>query len=133
MASTLRQTASAVAALAFVALVALTLVVALVTRSWEGLEAIVVTPLLIAVALLGAWVCLLSLALLRRRSWAPWATTATFLLASVVTGAALIDTVHRVVVDQTAPIVHLVLPGGLFGLATSVVYLVARDRNRRIR
>ncbi len=133
MASPLRRIPSAVAALAFVALVVLTLVVALVTRSWVGLEAALVTPLVIAVAVLGVWVSLLSLALVRRRNWAPAATIATFILASVVTGGALVDTFRRVVVNQSAPIVHLVLPGGLFGVAASVLYFVARDGDRPVR
>jgi DMSO reductase anchor subunit len=130
MASPRRRTVSAVVALAFVAVLVVTLVVALVTRPWDGLEAVVIPALVVAVAVLGAWVLLLSVALVRGRSWARQATMATFLLASVVAGVALLDTVQRALVDRTAPLVHLVLPGLLFALAASVVRLVAGDRGR---
>ncbi len=130
MASPRRSTVSALAALAFVAVLVVTLVVALVTRSWIGLEAAFIPALVIAVAVVGAWVSLLSVAVVRHHSWAPPATSMTFLLASVVTGATLVDRVQRTLIDETAPIVHLVLPALLFGLATSVVLLVVRERGR---
>lgn len=131
MASPRRSTVSVLAALAFVAVLVLTLVVALVTRSWIGLEAAFIPVLVIGVAVVGAWVSLLSVALVRDRSWAPPATGITFLLASVVTGATLVDTVQRTLIDDTAPIVHLVLPTLLFVLATSVVLLLAVGGNGR--
>ena len=115
------------AALGFVALVAATFVVALFTRSWAGLEAAVIPPLVAGIVVLAAWVSVLSVALVRGRRWATWATLVTFFLAAVATGTALSDTARRTLVHKTAPFGHLVLPALLFGTAALVVLLTIRD------
>ena len=120
--------ATVVAALGFVALVAVTLVVALLSRSWDGLEAVAVAPLVVGVVILTVWVSVLSVALVRGRLWA---TLVTFLLAGVTAGVAFLDTADRTLVDQTAPVGHLALPVLLLGTAGAVVSLVLRDLGTR--
>ncbi len=122
------------AAFAFVAVMGVTAVVAAFTRSWElGLDWKSVSVVFgVGIAVLGGWVSLLSKGLLRGRRWAKWAMLVTFLLAAVATGAALLDTTDRTLVNPTAPVVHLVLPALLFVSAASVVTLVIRDLVTRV-
>ena len=123
-----RGTALAIfAAVAFVALVVVTVIVADTRRTFDGFAEPLVRTLLTATAVLGIWVALVSIALAQGRGWARPVMIATFGLAGLVTGAALFDTTRRVLVESSAPAVHVVLPALLFGLATTVVYLVARD------
>ena len=119
------------AVLGFVALVAVTFLVALNTRSWAGLEAAFIPPFVAGIVLLAAWTSALSVALVRGRRWATWATLVTFVLPAVATGAAFFDTARRTLLHQTAPISHLLLPAQLFGTATTVVSLAIRDLGTR--
>ncbi|MDP9418696.1 MAG: hypothetical protein M3P53_00775 [Actinomycetota bacterium] len=123
------------AAFAFVAVMGVTAVVAVFTRSWElGLDWKSVAVVFgVGIAVLGGWVSLLGMGLLRGRRWAKWAMLVTFLLAAVATGAALWDTADRTLVNPTTtPVGHLVLPALLFVSAASVVTLVIRDLVTRV-
>jgi hypothetical protein len=102
-----------------------TLWVALNTRSWDGFEAVVIPPLIVGVALAAGWACVLGGGLLVQWTWARWWALLTFVVVSGFSGLALFDTVGRVVDGGATPVRHLVAPGSLFTVATSIVLLLA--------
>lgn len=103
-----------------------TLWVALDTRSWDGLEAVLIPPLVAGVALGAGWACVLGVGLLSQWSWARSRALLTFVTVGVFSGLVLIDVVRRLVSSGGAPIRHLIAPASLFAVATSIVLLLAR-------
>jgi hypothetical protein len=102
-----------------------TLWVALTTRSWDELEAVLIAPLIVGGAIAAGWTCLLGVALLVRWTWSRWPALLTFVVVSAVSGWASFDTARRVVDGGTTPVRHLAAPASLFTVATSIVLLLA--------
>jgi DMSO reductase anchor subunit len=130
VAGTPRSRTALAAALAFLAAAigVATLWVALDTRSPDGLEAVVVPPLVLGVALAAGWACVLGVGLLGHWSWARRGALLTFLVVGALSGSALADTIGRVVDGDTTPLRHLLAPASLFAVATSIVLLLAFAR-----
>lgn len=105
-----------------------TLWVALHTRSWGGLEAVVIPWLIVGVAIAAGWACLLGVGLLVPWTWARSWALLTFVVVSAFSGLTLFETVGRVVDGGTAPVRHLAAPASLFTVATSIVLLLASAR-----
>ncbi len=105
-----------------------TLWVALNTRSWDELEAVLIPPLMVGVALAAGWACLLGVALLLHWTWARWWALLTFVVVSAFSGWAFVDTARRVVDGGAAPVRHLAAPASLFAVATSIVLLLVLAR-----
>lgn len=106
----------------------MTLWVALDNRPWDELEAVLIPPLIVGVALSAGWACLLGVGLLVQWTWARWSALLTFVVVSAFSGLALVDTAGRVVDGGTTPIRHLAAPASLFTVATSIVLLLAFAR-----
>jgi hypothetical protein len=102
-----------------------TLWVALDTRSSNELEAVLIPPLIVGVALAAGWACLLGIGLLVQRTWARRWALLTFMIVSAFGGWAHLDTARRVGDGGTTPVRHLAAPASLFTVATSIVLLLA--------
>ena len=102
---------------------------ALSTRSWDELEAVVVPPLILGVTLAAGWGCVLGIGLLGQSPWAKRWALLTFMVVSAFSGLALVYAAGRVLADGPTPVSHLVVPAGLFVVATSIVWLVGADRS----
>lgn len=109
-----------------------TLWVALSTRSWDELEAVLMPPLIVGVAVAAGWACLLGVGLLLHWTWARWWALRTFVVVGALSGLALFDTAGRLVDGGSTPLRHLAAPAGLFTVATSIVLLLtfAREHDR---
>jgi hypothetical protein len=107
-----------------------TLWFALDTRSWNGLEAVLVAPLIVGTGLAAGWVCVLGVGLLVQWSWARWWALLTFVVVSAFSGVALADTVRRVMDGGTTPVRHVAAPAGLLAVAMSIVLLLTREVER---
>jgi hypothetical protein len=105
-----------------------TLWIALNARSSDELEAVLIPPLIVGVAVAAGWACLLGVGLLVHWSWARWWALLTFVVVSAFSGLALLDTAGRVVDGGTTPLRHLAAPASLFTVATSIVVLLAFAR-----
>jgi hypothetical protein len=105
-----------------------TLWVALDTRSSDELEAVLIPPLIVGVAIAAGWACLLGVGLLVQWTWARRWALLTFMVVSAFAGWALFDTARRVVDGGTTPVRHLASPASLSTVATSIVLLLAFAR-----
>ncbi len=114
---------------AFVVVVFVALVVALRSRSWDGLEAVVIPVLLAGAVALETWVLVLSIALAGNRRRARSAFVLTFAAATVLAGVATVDVVRRAFIEDSAPGRHVVLPALLLGLASSAAFLATAARH----
>jgi hypothetical protein len=101
-----------------------TLGVALSTRSWDELEAILVPPLILGVALAAGWACVLGVGLLVQWTWARRWALLTFMVVSALSGLALSDAAGRVSDGGSTPVRHLAAPASLFTVATAIVLLL---------
>jgi hypothetical protein len=107
-----------------------TLWFALDTRSWDGLEAVLVPPLIVGTGIAAGWACVLGVGLLVQWSWARWWALLTFVVVSAFSGVALFDTVRRLVDGGTTPVRHVIAPASLLVVAMSIVLLLTREVER---
>lgn len=113
------------------ALLVVALLVALNTRDWVGLEAVVIPPLVFGLAALWVWVCVLSAAVFRQRGWGWAGLLITFVPATLASGWAFLDTTRRILVSPGPPLSHLVLPAALFVVGVlAVAVALAEPRSR---
>jgi hypothetical protein len=96
----------------------------------DELEAVLVPPLIVGVALVAGWACVLGVGLLVQWTWARWWALLTFVVVSAFSGFALFDTVRRVVDGDTTPVRHVAAPAGLSVVAVSIVLLLTREVDR---
>jgi hypothetical protein len=101
-----------------------TLGVALSTRSWDELEASLLPPLILGVALAAGWACVLGVGLLVQWTWARRWALLTFMVVSALSGLALSDAASRVSDGASTPVRHLAAPASLFAVATAIVLLL---------
>lgn len=111
-------------ALAFVVLVAVALVSAPRTRTWDGLDAVLIPVFIAGVSAFAVCVLVVTIAFVRDRTLR---VVVTFAVAAGVSGYVAVDAARRAFVDDTAPARHVVLPALLVAAAVGVLSLSASE------